>query len=97
MKEKKYALYISPDADVVYQDSMGTCASCEYDEISREYLSIGPPFKAVLPGLRRGTSAMRRVASDPRQPIGPLTGDNGTLRVSALRESLGNSCRHAIP
>lgn len=51
MKEKKYALYISPDADVVYQDSMGTCASCEYDEISREYLSIGPPFKAVLPGI----------------------------------------------
>lgn len=52
MKEKKYALYISPDADVVYQDSMGTCASCEYDEISRDNLSIGPPFKAVLPGIK---------------------------------------------
>lgn len=52
MMEKKYALYISPDADVVYQDSMGTCASCEFDEISRENLSIGPPFKAVLPGIK---------------------------------------------
>ena len=50
MNKKPY-ICISPDIDVLYQDSEGCCTSAYGDMISEERPSLGPRFSIVVPGI----------------------------------------------
>ncbi len=50
MERKPYIL-ISPDFDVLYQDSEGCCDCCDNDVINNESPWLGPRFWLVVPGI----------------------------------------------
>ena len=49
---RKSVLYISPDYDVLYQDSDSCCANAYGDEISNYSPWLGPIFSFVVPGIQ---------------------------------------------
>ena len=49
---RKSFLYISPDIDVLYQDSDSCCANGYGDEISNNSPWLGPLFSFVVPGIQ---------------------------------------------